>query len=188
MPMNAIEALTTRSSMPRLKGPAPDAAVMDKLFRSALRAADHGLMRPWRFLTIEGEALERLGDLFASAARSDHPDISAMDLEKARKKPLRAPLIVVTVSSPRENPKVPEIEQDLSAAAATQNMLVAAFAEGLGAMWRTGSMAYHPIVKQGLGLTEHEKIIAFLYLGLPDAPGKRLCEEDPASFVQAWRG
>ena len=81
---------------------------------------------------------------------------------------------------------MPVFEQDLSAAAAAQNMLVAAFAQGLGAMWRTGSMAYHPQVKQGLGLGPDEKIIGFLYLGAAAAPGKKVMNEDPANFVQEW--
>lgn len=184
--MQAIEALLQRSSMPRLTGPAPDSDAVDTLIRAALRAADHGLMRPWRFLVIQGESLERLGNLFAAAAEQDNPDITSMELDKIRQKPLRAPMILVTVSSPRPNPKVPEIEQDLSAAAATQNMLVAAFAQGLGAMWRTGSMAYHAHVKAGLGLRDGEKIIGFLYLGQAAAPGKKLMDENPADYVQEW--
>lgn len=184
--MQAIEALLQRSSMPRLTGPAPDSDAVDTLIRAALRAADHGLMRPWRFLVIQGESLERLGNLFAAAAEQDNPDITSMELDKIRQKPMRAPMILVTVSSPRPNPKVPEIEQDLSAAAATQNMLVAAFAQGLGAMWRTGSMAYHDHVKAGLGLHDGEKIIGFLYLGQAAAPGKKLMDENPADYVQEW--
>lgn len=184
--MNALEALHQRASMPRLSGPAPDAQALDNIFRAALRAADHGLLRPWRFLTIQDESLARLGELFATVASADKPDISPAELDKLRQKPLRAPLIVVVISSPKEHPKVPVFEQDLSAAAAAQNMLVAAFAQGLGAMWRTGSMAYHPLVKEGLGLAAEEKIIGFLYLGAAAAPGKKVLSEDPADFVKAW--
>ncbi|MFN3164283.1 MAG: nitroreductase family protein [Pseudohongiellaceae bacterium] len=184
--MNAIEALHQRASMPRLDGPAPGQEALDNIFRAALRAADHGLLRPWRFLTIQGESLHRLGNLFAAVAEHDNPAMSPTELDKVRQKPLRAPLIVVVISSPREHPKVPVFEQDLSAAAAAQNMLVAAFAQGLGAMWRTGSMAYHPQVKQGLGLQTDEKIIGFLYLGEAAAPGKKVMSEDPANFVQEW--
>lgn len=184
--MNALDALHHRASMPRLSGPAPDAAALNNIFRAALRAADHGLLRPWRFLTIQDESLVRLGELFASVAEQDNPEISPTELDKVRQKPLRAPLIVVVISSPKEHPKVPVFEQDLSAAAAAQNMLVAAFALGLGAMWRTGSMAYHPLVKEGLGLAADEKIIGFLYLGAAAAPGKKVLSEDPANFVSAW--
>lgn len=184
--MNAIEALHQRSSMPRLGEPAPSPQALDNIFKAALRAADHGLLRPWRFLVIQGESLQKLGQLFADAARHKNADLSEAELEKIRSKPLRAPLIVVTISSPKEHPKIPEFEQDLSAAAATQNMLLAAFAQDLGAMWRTGSMAYDPVVKKGLGLEGSEKIIGFLYLGAAAAPGKKILNEDPADFVRQW--
>jgi nitroreductase len=74
----------------------------------------------------------------------------------------------------------------LSAGAATQNMLLAAFAQGLGAMWRTGALAYDPIVKNGLGLSAEEKIIGFLYIGTIDGGTKRLCEPDVQSYFQEW--
>lgn len=184
--MNAIEALHQRTSMPRLGEPAPSPEALDAIFKAALRAADHGLLRPWRFLVIRGDSLLKLGQLFADAALRKNADITAVELDKIRNKPLRAPLIVVTVSSPKAHPKIPEFEQDLSAAAATQNMLLAAFAQDLGAMWRTGSMAYDPQVKKGLGLRDAEKIIGFLYLGAAAAPGKKILNEDPADFVQEW--
>lgn len=183
--MHALEALHTRNSSPRLATPAPDATALDNIFRAALRAADHGLLRPWRFLVIRDDSLHKLGDLFVEARRSEEK-LSEDQAERLRQKPLRAPMIIVTVSSPAEHPKVPEFEQDLSAAAATQNMLLAAHAQGLGAMWRTGALAYHPVVKRGLGLNEQEKIIGFLYLGTQIGPQRPNEPLDPARFVTEW--
>lgn len=184
--MNAIEALLQRSSMPRLVAPAPSDEALNILFLAALRAADHKVLRPWRFLVIRGQSLNRLGELFATASQQKNADLSEAELDKIRQKPLRAPLIVVVISSPKENPKVPVFEQDLSAAAAAQNMLLAAFAQGFGAMWRTGSLAYDPLVMEGLGLSKEEKIIGFLYLGTATAPGKNIPAENPADFVKEW--
>ncbi|MEX2470503.1 MAG: nitroreductase [Pseudohongiellaceae bacterium] len=184
--MDALEALQSRSSFPRLSEPAPGEAELANIYRAALRAADHALLRPWRFLCIRGASRERLGDLFVAAARAGDPTLSDTQAERIRQKPLRAPLIIVTIASPGEHPKVPVFEQDLSAAAATQNMLVAAYAQGVGAMWRTGAMAYDPVVKQGLGLAGHEKIIAFLYLGTAMDSTRRLVDADPADFFQEW--
>ena len=81
---------------------------------------------------------------------------------------------------------MPSIEQDLSAAAATQNMLIAAHAQGIGAMWRTGSMAYHPTVIEGLGLSERETIIGFLYLGTNTGPIRTIVEPDINAFFREW--
>lgn len=184
--MKALEAIHTRVSSPRLAHPAPSESALDHIFRAAFRAADHGLLRPWRFLTIQKESRDKLGELFVQAALSDQPDLGEKQLEKIRNKPLRAPLLVVTIASIQEHPKVPAFEQDLSAAAATQNMLIAAHAQDVGAMWRTGSMAYHPVVMQGLGLESNEKIIGFLYLGTHEGPKKPIREIDLADYVQDW--
>ena len=89
--MDAIEALHKRVSVPRLGGEAPDAIMRDKIFRAALRAPDHAQLRPWRFIQIEGEVRDLLGELFARAKQVAEPNVSARDLVKARAKPLRAP-------------------------------------------------------------------------------------------------
>ena len=184
--LKALEALHSRTSSPRLCDPAPNHEQLDSMFRAALRAADHGLLRPWRFLLIRGEARNRLGDLFVEAAIHENSEISEAQREKLRKKPLRAPLIVVTISSPQPHPKVPEFEQDLSAAAATQNMINAAYAVGVGAMWRSGSPAFQDIVHHGLGLQGNEKIIGFLYLGTLSGPAKPSPNTDYSEYVTEW--
>jgi nitroreductase len=184
--MKALDALHNRSSFPKLSDPLPDEEVLTNIYRAAFRAADHGVLRPWRFLQIKGSSRERLGELFVEATLSDDAETPPEKLRSVRQKPLRAPLILVIISSIKQHPKVPAIEQQLSAAAATQNMLLAAFAQGVGAMWRTGSMAYHPIVMQGLNLAEQEKIIGFLYLGTIDGPTKNLQEPNLDDFFVEW--
>lgn len=184
--LKALEALHSRTSSPRLCDPAPSHEQLDSMFRAALRAADHGLLRPWRFLLIRGGARNRLGDLFVKAWTHENSEISEVQREKLREKPLRAPLIIVTISSPKPHPRVPEFEQDLSAAAATQNMINAAYALGVGAMWRSGSPAFQNIVKRGLGLQGNEKIIGFLYLGTLSGPAKPPPSTDYSKYVREW--
>ncbi len=184
--MDALDALHLRSSVPKLSDPAPSEEMLENIYKAAFRAADHAVLRPWRFLVIKGEARDRLGDLFVEAGLSADPLLAPEAIEKLRCKPLRAPLILVCISSYKPHPKVPELEQDLSAGAATQNMLLAAFAQGLGAMWRTGSLAYNPVVKSGLGLSDAEKIIGFLYIGTIDGGTKQLCEADIEAYFQDW--
>ena len=74
--MEAYEALVNRVSHARLGEPAPTAGQLERLFRVALRAPDHGQLRPWRFLTVEGEARQQLGELFARALNAEQPDAS----------------------------------------------------------------------------------------------------------------
>ena len=184
--MNALDAIFTRISAPRLSEPAPDKSILRNIYKAAFRAADHGLLRPWRFLIIEGNSRSKLGDLFLSANLESDSSISPEKQSSIRNKPFRAPLILVSISSHKEHPKVPPIEQDFSTAAATQNMLIAAHAQGVGAMWRTGSMAYHPTVMTGLGLSKQEKIIGFLYLGTNNGPIRPITEPDIDGFFKTW--
>jgi nitroreductase len=184
--MDALQALHNRTSVPKLSGPAPDEECLNNIYQAAFRAADHGVMRPWRFLVVKDESRDKLGDLFVSATLSKNPAIEPAALNRIRQKPQRAPVIIVTISSYREHPKVPQLEQDMSAAAATQNMLLAAFAQGIGAFWRTGLMAYDPIVTEGLGLKYNEKIISFLYLGQISGATKNLNTPEISDYFQHW--
>ncbi|MBL4819985.1 MAG: nitroreductase [Gammaproteobacteria bacterium] len=184
--MDALEALHNRTSFPKLTDPEPDEECLRNIYKAAFRAADHGVLRPWRFLLIKGESRHKLGELFVKATLAENPDTEPAALNRIRQKPMRAPLIIITISCIKEHPKVPEIEQDLSAAAATQNMLLAAFAQDIGAFWRTGSMAYSPVVAEGLALKDNEKIISFLYLGQVSGATKNLSDPSVEDYFKQW--
>ncbi len=184
--MIASEALQNRVSCSRLTAPAPSHIQQQALFLAAQRAADHGHLRPWRFLTIESEGLNKLGDLFLAAALKNDSELSEPLQEKFRAMPNRAPMVVVVIVKHQAHPKVPKLEQTMSAAAAAQNIITAAFAEGLGAMWRTGAMATSKHVAEGLGLADHEQIIGFIYLGTPVKPLILPKIQPVETLVSAW--
>jgi nitroreductase len=184
--MDTLAALHGRVSVPRLTGPAPTDEQCQALFRAALRTPDHAYLRPWRFLVVRGQGLARLGQLFGQAALADTPDLAAEGLARFQGLPLRAPMVIVCITSPREHPKVPEVEQQMSCAVAVGNMLLAAHALGLGAVWRTGDVAYHPVIREGLGLQAGEQIAAYLYVGQPAGELKTVPELDAADFFKSW--
>lgn len=183
---SAIEVLINRVSCPLLAAPAPVGESRRLIQRAALRAADHRLLRPWRYLQVEGDGLVHLGELFLAAKQGDNPQLTPEDAARTRNLPLRAPLVIVAIASCVEDPKVPEIEQLLSAGAAMQNMLNAAQALGFGAIWRTGDLCTHSRVRDGLGLAVHETIIGFLYLGTPQGPPREAPRLDPETFFKTW--
>jgi nitroreductase len=184
--MDALDALHKRVSVSKLVEPAPNDAQRDAIFKAALRAADHGRLCPWRFLVIEGVGLTQLGELFCEAALSDDPALVPEICDSYRKMPLRAPMIVVVIARCQPNPKVPDIEQVISAGAAAQNMITAAYAMGLGAVWKTGAMAYHPRVIQGLGLGTGESIVGYLYMGTPISPMGAASARPLEDFFARW--
>jgi nitroreductase len=186
--VEALEALTTRASPAALTDPAPDEEALDRMLRAAMRAPDHGRLRPWRFIIVAGEARMALGNMLADALRRRHPNAVDAALAKERTKPLRAPLIVVVAATPREHRSVPAIEQVISAGAAAQNILVAAHALGYGGFWRTGAPAYDVSVKRALGLRADDAIVGFLYLGTPDATASPSPVVDIDAHVARWTG
>ncbi|HTU59051.1 MAG TPA: nitroreductase [Polyangiales bacterium] len=186
--MDAIELLRTRASNGKLTEPAPDADTLRFALEAAARAPDHAGLRPWRVHLVRGEARDKLGALMAEAARKQNPNLSAEDYDKTRKKALRAPLIIVVSAAVQDNPKVPAIEQVLAAGAAAQNILLALFARGYSAMWRTGGPAYDEDVKRAFGLRAEDALVAFIYAGTPKQPAPDMHRPSPDDFARDWSG
>ncbi|MDJ0879856.1 MAG: nitroreductase family protein [Halieaceae bacterium] len=181
-----IQQLLSRNSAPKLTEPGPDRATLDYMFQAALRAPDHAWLQPWRFITIEGNAREQLGEVFLESLLQDDPGADDAARSKAMAAPLRAPLLVVVVCRYTEHPKVPHQEQIISAGCAAQAMMLAAEAQGYAAIWRTGSYAEDPLVAHELGLADNESIVGFLYFGSREGRAKPLPERKVDDFVQAW--
>lgn len=184
--MDALSLLHSRNSAPKLTEPAPAGEVLDNILKAALRAPDHARLRPWRFLLVRGGRRNALGDLCADALRARKPDSSTEDLDKARSKALRAPLIIVVVARLQDHPKVPAIEQQLSAGCAAHAMLLAAHAQDFAGIWRTGANAFDRSVMDGLGLAVNEEITGFLYLGTLDGNYKPLANLAIEDYTQEW--
>ena len=122
-------------------------------------------------------------EVMAEALRESKPDTPSEALDRERRKPSRAPALLVVAVVPVPHSGVPEIEQILAGGAAAQNILLAAHALGLGAIWRTGAPAYNDHVARALGLPAQGRIVAFIYLGAPHAPAIRGVAAEPPSAV-----
>ncbi len=173
-----------------LQEPAPDAGALELMFAAAVRAPDHGRLRPWKFIVIKGEGRARFGDLLAATALRAKPVASPEMLERERQKAFRAPLLIAVAAITSPAAKIPVIEQILSAGAAAQNLLLAAFALGYNAVWKTGNAAYDEAVKAALGLEAKDAIVGFLYVGTeqPGAPGPAPLRPAAGDYVQQWEG
>ncbi len=171
--MQAIDALLKRHSARELTEPAPDEGALQLIFSSAVRAPDHGRLRPWRFVVVRD-------------ARRAQPQLGAQALQRERLKALRAPLIVVVAAHCNPAVKIPVIEQTLSAGAAAHAMMLAAFALGFNAMWKTGGPAYDETVKQALGFGSTDAIVGFLYLGTESAPPAPPARGEWRDLVRYW--
>jgi nitroreductase len=185
--MQAIDALVARRSATALTEPAPDAGALELIFASAVRAPDHGRLRPWRFLVVRGAARARFGELLAGHLARTQPASSAESLQRERDKAFRAPLIIVVAAHINEAVKIPPIEQTLSAGVAAGNIMLAALALGYNAMWKTGGAAYDAQVRESLGLGPGEVIVGFLYVG-SEAARPSAVRGEWRDLVREWDG
>ena len=161
----ALDLLLTRrsGSAKAMKEPGPSKKQLADILQAAARAPDHGKLFPWRFIVFEGKGRERAGDIFAAVMEAEGE--RAKQVEEERNRFLRAPVVIGVISSARELHKVPVWEQELSAGAVCQNILIAATALGFVGNWLTEWYAFHPVVKERLGLKPGERVAGFIYVG-----------------------
>lgn len=182
---STLDNLLNRTSVPKAIAPAPSEETLELLLQAAGRACDHKRLRPYRFVRIQGEeGLSRFGELMVKAQTEVKG--SELDAELAAKlvdKPKRAPMILAVIAKPVDEPKVPEIEQIITAGCAAQMLVTAAHAMGLAAMWRSGSMMYTQAMAEGFGLAEHESMVGLIYLGTHPGKSPRPQTFDTAPFL-----
>jgi nitroreductase len=134
-----------------------------------------------------GAARERLGQVMAESLRRQNPGADEASLARERAKPLRAPVVIAVGVDRPAFEKVVEIENVCAAAAAVQNLLLAAHAMGLGAMWRTGPAATDADVKSFLGFEPDQHVVGFVYVGHPldePPPPSRPSYEDRTRWME----
>jgi len=186
--MDAFDAIhrrvSTRAFLPR---PVPRALV-ERLLDAAVRAPNHKLTEPWRFAVLTGGALARLADARAEhrAARFDPPGgpDAAKAAERTRRETLETPVFVVVLCAQSDDAARRE-EDTASAWMATQNLLTAATAEGLGSYVRTGGILEHPeVVRLALPAIGY-RLLALISLGYPaeEQPPRR---RTPAEQKTVW--
>ena len=163
--MEAIELLCSRHSASKLGAPAPSAEAVEAMLEAAARAPDHGRLQPWRLILIEGDARRSFGEILAESLARRNPLAAEPALAREREKALRAPLIIVVATRCDRSGKIPVVEQIVSAGCAAHGLMLAAFAQGLGAFWRTGEAAYDEAVKGALGVGSDDLIIGFIFVG-----------------------
>ncbi|SLN43306.1 Putative NAD(P)H nitroreductase YdjA [Pseudoruegeria aquimaris] len=163
---DALDFLLTRRSRPAktLRAPWPGRADLEPILRAAARTPDHGKLEPWRFIVLEGKALQRLAAL--AETRGAALGLDADTIEKARRQYADAGLVVAVIESPKDSPKIPAIEQTYSAGAVCLAMLNAALASGWGANWLSGWASHDRVfVEEGLGLSANERVAGMIHIG-----------------------
>lgn len=156
---------TRRSAKPRdLIGPGPTAAELERILTLAARTPDHGKLVPWRFVTVAEDQRNALGALLREALLEHDPCASLAHRQKEDDFAHYEGQLVVLVSAPLADHKIPLWEQELSCGAAGMNLLLAAHALGYVAGWVTGWRAYSERVRTAF-CGPGERIAGFIFIG-----------------------
>ena len=188
--MEVHRAIETRQSIGRVRQDPVPRELVEKILESAVHAPNHKMTEPWRFHVFIGKGRGEFARARAELARlqaraeGEEEELAAGRISRERKKAFRAPVVIAVISKGGRD-EVETLENYAACAAAVQNMQLTAHSLGLATIWRTGTFAYHPYMRDFFELEENDKIVAYLYLGYSDMlvrPRRR----EPASSKTVW--
>ena len=188
--MEVIRGIETRQSIGRLKQDPVSKELVERVLESAVHAPNHKITEPWRFHVFEGKGRGEFARARAEMARlmaeeeGEDEELIPGRVSRERKKAFRSPVVIAVISLAGRD-EVETLENYGACCAAVQNMQLAAHALGLGSIWRTGPVAYHPHMLDFLGLGEKDRIAAYLYVGYPNM-GERPRRRRPADELTVW--
>ena len=176
-----------RSAKPReLVGPGPTDAELERILTIAARTPDHGKLHPWRFVTVADGQRDDLAVLFRQALAKEDECAPPLKHEKADEFAHHEGALIVLISAPVHDHKIPLWEQELSCGAAAMNLLLAAHALGYVAGWVTGWYAYSEHVRRAF-CGPNERIAGYIFIG----HASRELEERPraplATLSMPWQ-
>ena len=177
-----------RSGKPRdLAAPGASLDQLREMVRIASRTPDHGKLAPWRFVIVPDDQREALAALLEQAYLAEKPDAGRLEIEAMHQFARQAPALVVVLSSPKTASKIPVWEQELSAGAATMNLLHAAHAMGFAGGWLTAWPSYNDTVRDAFGTAE-ERIAGFVFIGTPSRELEERPRPELDDILSIWPG
>lgn len=185
---DTLSLLKTRRSVVAnaMNGPGPSADEVEQLLEVAARVPDHGKLAPWRFILFRESARGEFGKLLAARQKELNPQLTPGQAGFEAKRFERAGTVIGVVSYVTTPHKVPQWEQQLSAGAVCQNLLIAATAMGFAAQWLTEWYAYDEEIDKALGLEADERVAGFIYLSSTTSDLSERARPDVAALTSHW--
>lgn len=183
---------TRRSIYPaQYSGKKVDDEIIQQMLENANWAPNHRHTEPWRFIVFADKGLDLLGKFQADVYKKETEakgTFNESTMEKLRNKPLSASHVIAIGMKRDDKESVPEVEEVAAVAAAVQNMQLTACAYGVGCYWGSGGITYMEEAKKALGLNKGDKLLGFLYVGMPKEgfwpEGKRKPINDKINWVR----
>lgn len=138
----------------------------------AVWAPNYHLTQPWEFVVVTGETKRRLAEVRRKAVLAKlagrGPEKAAEQAERKYQEMVNVPAVIVVSMEPAEDP-VTRQEDYAATACAIQNLMLAAWAQGIGTYWGTGPLLKHPETFSTLGIDPSRQIVGILFAGYPAA-------------------
>lgn len=183
------EALITSRqniSPKRLVEPGPSAEQIEQLFRAAAAAPDHGRLMPWRFVLVPALKRADLAEVFALALIDRDPGATLDQIESAREKAHRAPLLMLVVArlGPCE-PDIPVLERMVSVGCAIQNILLSAHSMEFGGSLTSGQAMSSSRMRLLFQLQAGEEAVCFVNIGTVSKRKMSRLRPETSEFVSS---
>lgn len=150
----------------RLGSPGPDEKQKQQILLAANAAPDHGRMMPWRFIEISEESRSALGEVFYQCLLDRDSNATPIQLQEAREKALRGPLLLLAVLSFADQAnEISKDEKLISLGCAVQNILLSAYALGFGSGLSSGKALQSQRMRDLFQLNDQEDPICFITIG-----------------------
>jgi nitroreductase len=151
-----------------LAPPGPSAEQWAQAAALALRAPDHGGLRPFRFVVVSDAERSALAELFAAGAQQRGQALD--EVERARARAYNGPGLAALVAHVRNDvPDVPPHEQWLCVGAALMNFMNALHLMGFGAKALSGASVSDPAVHSAF-CGPGEQLASWVIAGRPTRP------------------
>ncbi len=163
----ALIASRQNLSPKRLVEPGPSDAQLARLFAAAAAAPDHGQLLPWRFVIVPQHKRSLLAEVFALALIDRDPGATRVQIEVAREKAHRAPMLMLAILRlvSEQEPEIPNVERTMSLGCAVQNMLLASHAMGFGSGLTSGQAMSTERMRTLFGVGTDEQAVCFVNIG-----------------------
>jgi nitroreductase len=186
--MDAITAIMTRTSVRRFRPDPVSKDTIERLLECAVRAPNHKLTEPWRFVVLTGKARDRFAEIRARHRLKRFADPSADEAQaaadKVRREARETPVYVVVLVAVSED-EITREEDYAAAMMAIANLVTAAQSLGLGTYLRTGGVMRDSALLELAAVPPSHRVAGILSMGYPageEAPRRR----QPAVQLTRW--
>ena len=186
--MDAITAIMKRTSVRRFRSNPVSRELIERVLECAVRAPNHKLTEPWRFVVLTGRARDRFAEIRARHRLKRFTDPESVEAraaaDKVKRDAAETPAYIVILVAVSDD-EITREEDYAAAMMATANIVTAAQSLGLGTYLRTGGVMRDPTLLELAEVPQSFRVVGILSLGYPadeESPRRR----KPATEVTRW--